>query len=200
VQRIKAGQLSAIFLHSAHWSEPFISAMCERATEDAVKSIPPAARNKVKVKKLPPDLSGLAPRKGPLTPSFRRFRDTNGVNTLEIKMPSCVFPAVRNDGKPSHIKTLLPNHPIAKGIPDAFDIPQTEMYDEPFHVPTPDFVIFKERWDSGENFRSGILWNVGKGMVFYFRPGHETYPIFKQDVPLKIIENAVRFLGSDQPE
>jgi trehalose utilization protein len=34
---------------------------------------------------------------------------------------------------------------------------QTEMYDEPFHVPEPDEVIFEERWASGEWFRSGAI-------------------------------------------
>ena len=60
-----------------------------------------------------------------------------------------------------------------------WDIPQTEMYGEPFHVPTPDEVVFEEKWDEGEHFRSG----------------HETYPVYKQAEPLRVIENAVRWLG-----
>jgi hypothetical protein len=39
------------------------------------------------------------------------------------------------------------------------------------------------------------LWNVGQGKVFYFRPGHETFPVYKEEFPLKVIENAVVFLG-----
>jgi trehalose utilization protein len=74
-------------------------------------------------------------------------------------------------------------------------IPQTEMYDEPFHVPEPDEVILEERWATGEWFRSGALWKLGRGQVFYFRPGHETFPVFKQDLPLKIVTNAVRWLA-----
>ena len=54
---------------------------------------------------------------------------------------------------------------IAQGLPETWDIPQTEMYDEPFHVPKPDFVILEERWDAGEHFRSGSLWLVDKGWV-----------------------------------
>ena len=100
------------------------------------------------------------------------------------------------DGLPSHVTTLLPEHPIAAGLPAKWDVSQTEMYDEPFHVPKPDAVVFEERWDKGEYFRSGCVWQVGKGRVFYFRPGHETFPVFKQAEPLRVIENAVRWMGT----
>ncbi|HTE21112.1 MAG TPA: hypothetical protein VK689_22330, partial [Armatimonadota bacterium] len=55
--------------------------------------------------------------------------------------------------------------------------------------------IFEERWDAGERFRGGCLWNLGAGKVFYFRPGHETYPVFKEAAPLRLVENAVRWMG-----
>jgi len=77
-----------------------------------------------------------------------------------------------------------------------FRIQHTEMYNEPFHVPEPDAVIFKENWEKGEWFRSGCLWNLGEGKVFYFRPGHETFSVYLQKEPLQVIENAVRWLGS----
>jgi trehalose utilization protein len=107
-----------------------------------------------------------------------------------------VFPAYRNDGMPSHVTTLLPQHPIAAGLPAHWDIPRTEMYGEPFHVPQPDEVVFEEKWDKGEHFRSGCVWSVGQGRVFYFRPGHETYPIFQQAETLRVIENALRWMGA----
>ena len=44
-------------------------------------------------------------------------------------------------------------------------------------------------------FRGGMLWNLGEGKVFYFRPGHETFPVFKDPKMLRILENAVRWLG-----
>jgi len=59
-------------------------------------------------------------------------------------------------------------------------------------------VVFEERWDAGEHFRSGCVWNIGKGKVFYFRPGHETYPVFRQEIPLRVIENACRWLGASK--
>ena len=81
-------------------------------------------------------------------------------------------------GAPGHIETKLPQHPIAKGVPAKFDVKQTEMYNEAFTVPEPDQVVFFETWDKGEKFRSGCCWALGQGRVFYFRPGHETYPVF----------------------
>jgi trehalose utilization protein len=40
------------------------------------------------------------------------------------------------------------------------------------------------------------VWTVGKGRVFYFRPGHETYGVFLQAEPLRVISNATRWLGA----
>jgi len=57
-------------------------------------------------------------------------------------------------------------------------------------------IIFEETWESGEHFRSGALWNLGDRKVFYFRPGHETYPVFREPLALKIVENATLWLGN----
>jgi trehalose utilization protein len=194
VKRIKAGQLSLISLHSAHWSAPFIEAMNERSIEDALNSLPEADRASAEIKLIPSDLFKVPKRTDPITPAVAKAV-VDGKTQLELTLPRCVFPAYRGDGKPSHVTTLLPDHPIAIGLPKTWDIPQTEMYDEPFHVPTPDAVIFEEKWDKGEHFRSGCVWSVGKGRVFYFRPGHETFPVYKQPETLKVIENACKWLG-----
>jgi trehalose utilization protein len=196
VERIKAGKLSLVALHSAHWSSPFIQAMWERTTQEAMKDVPRTTeRGNVDVRYAYPKLYEVPKRDDPLTPSvqFKRVRPDR--YELLITLPNCVFPAYRADGKPSHVTTLLPDHPIARGVPKQWDIPQTEMYDEPFHVPKPDEVVFEEKWDKGEHFRSGCVWNVGKGKVFYFRPGHETYPVYRQELPLRVIENACRWFG-----
>ena len=130
-----------------------------------------------------------------MTPALSKI----GNNEWHLILPGCIFPAYRNDGQPSHLRTLLPEHPVARGIPATWELAQTEMYDEPFHVPAPDAVVFEETWKGGEHFRSGCVWHVGEGRVFYFRPGHETYPIYRQDWPLKILENAARWLGTPSP-
>lgn len=103
---------------------------------------------------------------------------------------SCRLGGIRVDGGSEHLKCVLPSHRIAQGLGD-FIIPQTEMYNEPFDVPQPEHTVFFSHWDTGEQFRSCCAWTVGKGRVVYFRPGHETYPIFFQEEPLRVVENSV---------
>lgn len=192
VKRVMEGKLSLIALHSAHWAKPFVGLMQERTKADMLASLPESERATAKWEFINDQPYGkVRPKDEPLTPSMKRVGDV-----YQVTLPQCVFPAYRPDGAPSHVTTLLPKHPIAAGLPEKWDIPQTEMYSEPFHVPAPDEVVFEERWDQGEHFRSGCVWKVGKGRVFYFRPGHETYPVYKQAETLKVLENATRWLAS----
>ncbi len=73
--------------------------------------------------------------------------------------------------------------------------PKTQMHAEPFHAPEPDEVTPEERWASGGWFRSGVARAIGWGRVFYFRPGHETYPAVKEKPALQLLEDAVRRLA-----
>jgi trehalose utilization protein len=86
-----------------------------------------------------------------------------------------------------------PGHPIADGLPEVIDLPHTEMYGEMFDIPQPDEQIFISWFEGGEVFRSGCTWRRGKGKVFYFRPGHETFPIYHNELIQKVIGNAVRW-------
>ncbi len=99
-----------------------------------------------------------------------------------------------NDGKPTVITVTDPGHPIAKGV-KGFTIPKTERYDEPFQVPGPETVVFSGTYPDGQHARQGLCWTVGKGRVFYWRPGHEEYPIFFQPEVQKIITNGVHWLA-----
>ena len=191
VTRVRQGRLGFIALHSAHWARPFVRLMQERAKEDALAQIPATERATARLEYSNQNPLGKVPqRDAPLTPALRQ---EDGV--WKLTLPGCIFPAYRGDGAPSHVTTLRPDHPIASGLPLKWDVKQTEMYDEPFHVPRPDVVVFEERWDKGEHFRSGCVWQVGKGRVFYFRPGHETFPVYKQAEPLRVVENAARWLA-----
>jgi trehalose utilization protein len=197
VERVKAGKLGLIVLHSAHWSTPFIKAMNERTTGDALKSLSEEERKEYKITYVTPRAYQVPKRDARKTPYWMKKTEADGSKVLQIVLPVCVFPSYRADGKPSHVTTLLKEHPIAVGLPEKWDVSQTEMYDEPFYVPEPDEVVFEEKWDAGERFRSGCVWKIGKGKVFYFRPGHEIYPVYKEAMPLKVIENAAAWMGEN---
>lgn len=86
---------------------------------------------------------------------------------------------------------IQPNHPITQGMGEYFEIPSEEMYGEPFGIPIPDELLFISWFSGGEVFRSGATWIRGNGRVFYFRPGHETYPAYHQPEVQRVITNAV---------
>lgn len=90
---------------------------------------------------------------------------------------------------------IEPSHPITKGIDRYFKLEKEETYGEPFVIPTPDKLIFIGSYSSGEVFRSGCLYDRGNGKIFYFQPGHESYPIYYVPEVQTVIRNAVRYLA-----
>ncbi|MBN2310604.1 MAG: ThuA domain-containing protein [Candidatus Hydrogenedentes bacterium] len=99
----------------------------------------------------------------------------------------------REIGEKERLWVVDPGHPIADGLPEYFELPHVEMYGEHFAVPQPDQLVFVSWFEGGEVFRSGCCWHRERGKVFYFRPGHETLPIYHDEHVLKVIGNAVRW-------
>lgn len=99
-----------------------------------------------------------------------------------------------NDGSALQVIVKEPKHPIAKGLKD-FTCPHTERYSEPFECPVPKAVVFDGIYTrpdgTKENSRQGLVWTVGKGKVFYFQPGHESYPMYYQAEIRQVFRNAV---------
>ncbi len=89
---------------------------------------------------------------------------------------------------------IEPSHPITRGIDRYFKLPAEETYGEPFVIPTPDKLLLIGNYSGGEVFRSGCLYERGNGKIFYFQPGHESYPTFYVPEVQTIIKNAVRFV------
>jgi trehalose utilization protein len=89
--------------------------------------------------------------------------------------------------------TVSPGHPIAQGVPHPFIIPRQEMYGEYFDIPQPDELVFISSYSGGEVFRSGCCFKRGLGRIFYFSPGHETYPVYEQPAIQRVLANAVRW-------
>jgi len=99
----------------------------------------------------------------------------------------------REAAEKERLWNIEPAHPIAEGLGEYIELPHTEMYGERFDIPTPDKLIFVSWFQGGEVFRSGCCWQRGHGRVFYFRPGHETYPSFHNEEVQKVLVNAVRW-------
>jgi trehalose utilization protein len=99
----------------------------------------------------------------------------------------------REAGERERLWLVHPGHPIAKGIPDCIELEQSEMYGEPFGIPSPDDLVFVSWFQGGEVFRGGATWTRGSGRIFYFSPGHEVYPIYHHPDIQRVIVNAVHW-------
>ncbi|APX98127.1 ThuA domain-containing protein [Natronorubrum daqingense] len=97
----------------------------------------------------------------------------------------------REAGETERLWVVDPGHPIVDGLDESLELPRTEMYGEPFDVPEPDRLVFLSWFEGGEVFRSGCCYRRGSGRIFYFRPGHETYPIYENEEIRRVLRNAV---------
>ncbi|MDO8213142.1 ThuA domain-containing protein [Conexibacter sp. CPCC 206217] len=95
------------------------------------------------------------------------------------------------------IWTVSPGHPISEGVPARFVIPVEEVYCEFFDIPAPDELVFLSTFRGGEVFRSGCCWQRGNGRIFYFRPGHESYPTYHQPEVQQVLANSVRWANRE---
>jgi trehalose utilization protein len=99
----------------------------------------------------------------------------------------------REAGERERIWVVNKGHPIARDLPDFFELEREEMYGEPFSVPEPLETVFISWFQGGEVFRSGLTYQRGAGRIFYFRPGHETYPTYHNANVHAVLRNAVRW-------
>lgn len=86
-----------------------------------------------------------------------------------------------------------PSHPITEGIGQYIELEKEEMYGEHFDIPAPDQLVFVSWFEGGEVFRSGATFSRGRGKIFYFRPGHETYPTYHNKEIQQVIKNGVKW-------
>ena len=99
----------------------------------------------------------------------------------------------REAGERERIWVINPGHPIAEGLGECIEVENTEMYGEPFAVPEPMETVFVTWYEGGEVFRSGLTYQRGAGRIFYFSPGHETYPVYRNAEIQKVLRNAVHW-------
>lgn len=103
----------------------------------------------------------------------------------------------REDGDRELLWVVNPAHPIAQGIDRFVNIEHEETYAEPFGIPEPQQTVFIGTFEGGEVFRAGCCWRKENGKVFYFQPGHETFPIYHNNEIIKIIKNAIYWANPD---
>ena len=96
----------------------------------------------------------------------------------------------RESNDTERIWVVKPGHQIAAGLDPFFEIPETEMYGEHFDIPVPDELVFISWFEGGEVFRSGCCFHRGQGKIFYFRPGHETLPVYHNTDVQRVLYNA----------
>ena len=119
-----------------------------------------------------------------------RWRE--GRTTAAQRAEGAVAPP--NDGEWQRVWLVAPGHPIAEGLHgEYFYIPQDESYGEYFEIPQPDEQVFLTTSEGGEVLRSGCCWRRGRGKVFYFASGHETFPVYHQPEVQRVLINAVRW-------
>lgn len=99
----------------------------------------------------------------------------------------------REEGDRELVWVCNPAHPIAQGLGRFIRIDHDETYGEPFDIPEPDQLVFISGYEHGEVFRSGCCFLRGNGRIFYFQPGHETYPVYENPDVVRVLNNAVRW-------
>lgn len=99
----------------------------------------------------------------------------------------------REAGERERLWVTAPQHPIVRGVPGHFTLETEEMYGEPFGIPEPLETVLIGWFQGGEVFRSGVTYRRGAGNVFYFQPGHETYPTYFNSNIRQILANAVKW-------
>jgi len=113
-----------------------------------------------------------------------------GTPSYDLKWREC--------GEKEILWSIAPNHPIMRGLPEKIIIEHEEMYGELFNVPEPDELVMISWFEGGYVFRSGMCYKRGLGKMFYFRPGHESFPVYYQKEIQQIITNAVAW-AAPQP-
>ncbi len=139
---------------------------------------------------------------------YKRIQEGMGLIVLHSGHGSKIFHKVcgtdtgklkwREDGGKEILWVMDPTHPIVEGLDEKIIIPHEEMYGERFEIPQPDELVFVSWFEGGEVFRSGCTFHRGKGKIFYFRPGHEVFPIYHQPEIQKVITNAVKWAAPRQ--
>jgi trehalose utilization protein len=133
----------------------------------------------------------------------RRIREGLGLIVLHSAHHSKIFRGVLGttcdlrwvepSGEEEVIWTVDPSHPVAAGVEQPIRLAPHELYSEPFDIPNPEPLVFVSSFPSGRVFRSGCCFRHGAGRIFFFGPGHESYPVYQHPQVRRVIGNAIEW-------
>ena len=134
---------------------------------------------------------------------FQRVQDGMGLIVLHSGHESKLFKKLmgtnsgqlrwRENDETEIMWNIRPDHPIMQGVGTRVVIPHEETYGEFFRIPDPDELLMISWFSGGEVFRSALTFHRGAGRIFYFKPGHETYPIYHMPEVQRILCNAAKW-------
>ncbi|GCF14723.1 trehalose utilization protein ThuA [Haloarcula mannanilytica] len=99
----------------------------------------------------------------------------------------------REEGERERVWVVEADHPITDGLPEEFELERAEIYGQGFDLPQPDTLVTVSWCDDGTVFPSGCCYHPGDGRVFYFQPGHETFPVYHHPAVQQLLHNAVEW-------
>ena len=118
------------------------------------------------------------------------FRALVGTQKSEVVYRPC--------GSPETLWAVDPTHPVTRGLGfTRLELPHEESYGELYDIRMPDAIPFLSWFGNADVFRSGYAYELGRGRVFYFGPGHEEYPIYYMPQVRAVLARAVRWAGRE---
>ena len=106
----------------------------------------------------------------------------------------------RETGDKEILWVVDPGHKIVEGIGENIILEHEETYGEHFIIPEPDELVLISWFSGGEVFRSGCTFKRGRGKIFYFRPGHESFPVYHDKKVQKLLCNAAEWAYTAHPQ
>ena len=124
LERVVAGRLSLIVLHSAHWATPFIAAMDYRTQEDARRRLPGNRGERIELEFVAPDNRYQAPAEDAvITPSYHLRKFPDGITRVRVRLPICLLPVMARRRQTELLAQPVARSPDRAGYPRGVHAP-----------------------------------------------------------------------------
>jgi trehalose utilization protein len=113
---------------------------------------------------------------------FRRLMGTN-CNLVWRELP---------EGDLERVWVIRPSHPIAEGLPPYFEVPQPEIYGEPFDSPTPEELIFLSGSKEERYSAAAARFSVAVAAFSSLDPDMKPFRSITTPMSHRVFANAIR--------